>query len=141
MQSGPTSAQTALSDALGNPASDVAPKLQDAIESPGELLKPGREVGFAAQHMCLLHSGAWALCQSRRLQMCHCEQVVSVIERCHHSSSTLHRLSAEFPIFTVCQFGPPADFDLPARPKLLLLTDVRQVGQRTAFVAFIACFS
>ncbi|KAL0038574.1 hypothetical protein WJX77_011107 [Trebouxia sp. C0004] len=44
VQSGPTSAQTALSDALGNPVSDVAPKLQDAIESPAELLKPGREV-------------------------------------------------------------------------------------------------
>ncbi len=78
VQSGPTSAQTALSDALGNPASDVAPKLQDAIESPAELLKPGREVGFAAQPTCPLCSGvfAWALCQSRRLQMCQSDQVV-----------------------------------------------------------------
>ena len=82
MQSGPTSAQTALSDALGNPASDVAPKLEDAIESPAELLKPGREVGFAAQHACLLrkHVHIWALCQSRRLQMCYSEQVVECLK-------------------------------------------------------------
>lgn len=33
-----------LSDALGNPATDDAPKLQDALEQPAELLKPGREV-------------------------------------------------------------------------------------------------
>lgn len=33
-----------LSEALGNPATDDAPKLQDAIEQPAELLKPGREV-------------------------------------------------------------------------------------------------
>lgn len=42
--SGPSAAQKALSDALGNPATDVAPKLQDAIENPGDVLKPGREV-------------------------------------------------------------------------------------------------
>ena len=44
VQSGPTTSQKALSDALGNPAADVAPKLQDAIEAPAELLKPGRDV-------------------------------------------------------------------------------------------------
>lgn len=33
-----------LSDALGNPATDDAPKLQDALEQPAEMLKPGREV-------------------------------------------------------------------------------------------------
>ena len=52
VQSGPTTSQKALSDALGNPAADqapklvddVAPKVDDAIEAPAELLKPGREV-------------------------------------------------------------------------------------------------
>ena len=34
-----------LSDALGNPSTDDAPKLQDALDQPAELLKPGREVG------------------------------------------------------------------------------------------------
>ena len=41
-----TSSQQKLSDALANPATDVAPKLQDAIEQPGEMLKPGREVSI-----------------------------------------------------------------------------------------------
>ena len=38
------SAAKAVSEALGNPVQEVAPKLQDAIEQPTELLKPGREV-------------------------------------------------------------------------------------------------
>lgn len=53
--SGPSAAQKALSDALGNPATDVAPKLQDAIENPAEILKPGREVSLVHTWLvCLL---------------------------------------------------------------------------------------
>lgn len=55
VQSGPSAAQKALSDALGNPATDVAPKLQDAIENPAEILKPGREVSLVHTRLvCLL---------------------------------------------------------------------------------------
>ena len=44
VQPSTSSSAQKLSDALGNPATDVAPKLQDAIEQPVEMLKPGREV-------------------------------------------------------------------------------------------------
>ena len=40
------SAAKAVSEALGNPVQEVAPKLQDAVDAPAELLKPGREVMF-----------------------------------------------------------------------------------------------
>ena len=56
IQPGPTSAEK-LSDALGNPATDDAPKLQDklqdAIEQPAEMLKPGREVSVLACPLAL----------------------------------------------------------------------------------------
>ena len=41
-----SSSSQKLSDALGSPATDDAPKLQDAIEQPAELLKPGREASI-----------------------------------------------------------------------------------------------
>lgn len=57
-----------LSDALGNPATDDAPKLQDALEQPAEMLKPGREV--SAMKACpLLPSTTWDR-KVHRLYMC-----------------------------------------------------------------------
>ena len=41
-----SSSSQKLSDALGSPVTDDAPKLQDAIEQPAELLKPGREASI-----------------------------------------------------------------------------------------------
>lgn len=38
------SAAKAIREALGNPVQEDAPKLQDAVDAPAELLKPGREV-------------------------------------------------------------------------------------------------
>ena len=57
VQPAQTSAQQAISDALGNPVQEVAPKLQDAVEQPAELLKPGREVGYICS--CALFA-CWA---------------------------------------------------------------------------------
>lgn len=68
VQSGPTNSQKILSDALGSPATDVAPKLQDAIESPAEMLKPGREVNSSICHCCLLLHVVSLDCFSRSTQ-------------------------------------------------------------------------
>ena len=78
VQSGPNKSQQALSDALGNPVQEVAPKLQDALEQPAELLKPGREV--------------------RCIRCCFCEEprIAFVKSPKAQPGSTVHWLSFDY---------------------------------------------